>query len=433
MFCNQCEQAAHTSGCTTDPGVCAKSEDAQSLQETLLYGLKGIASYCHHARRLGRTCEEVNAFIEEGLFATMTNVNFNTESLLEMVFECGRRNLLAMELLDDAHVEAFGTPEPSTVAEGTREGPGILVTGHDLLDLKNLLDQCHGTEISLYTNGEMLAAHMYPTLRDHPNLVGHYGGAWQQQKVEFGRFSGPILATGSCIQVPRESYADRVYSTRCTSFPAGQPIHDDDFSKVISHATRCTPLGQSEIRESTVGFHHNVILERLTTIAAALTQGQMSRLFVIGGCDGAEPGRNYFSNYAQATPEDSLILTMGCGKYRIRNEDYGELLGLPRLLDMGQCNDALGAIKVAYALAEALACPVSDVPMTFVISWFDQKTFANLLTLLALGFRGVTLGPNAPAFMTPSLLNLLQQNHGLRLTGFNAEADLAMALGQQQT
>jgi hydroxylamine reductase len=428
MFCNQCEQTAHGSDCVLSPGVCGKNEDVQSLQETLLYGLKGMAAYAHHARRLGKSDERVSAFIEEALFATMTNVNFDLESLLEMVLECGRQNLRVMELLDEGHVAMFGDPAPATVREGSVAGPGILITGHDLLDLHNLLKQCEGTDVKVYTHGEMLPAHMYPKLREHPHLAGHYGGAWQRQRLEFDAFPGPTVATTNCVLIPRETYADRLFTTRCTAVPGGGRITNDDYSAVIAKAKACPPLPDKTRKQSTIGFHHSVILSLANVIVDAVKQGKIRRFFVIGGCDGADPGRNYFSEYAQATPPDSFVLTLGCGKFRIRDYDYGELLGLPRLLDMGQCNNAYGAIKVAVALAQAFNCSVNDLPLTLVVSWFEQKAVAVLLTLLALGVKGITIGPNPPGFVTANVFQILQQKFDLRLTGSDPKADLALAL-----
>ncbi len=430
MYCNQCEQTAHGTGCATSPGVCGKDQDVQSLQETLLYGLKGMASYAHHARRLGMVDEAVDAFTEEALFATVTNVNFDLESLLELVLECGRQNLRVMEMLDEGHVRRYGDPSPTTVQEGTAAGPGILVTGHDMLDLENLLRQCEGTDVRVYTHGEMLPAHMYPKLREHPNLAGHYGGAWQKQRREFDDFSGPILATTNCVLIPKPTYAGRLFTTRATAVPGGVRITDDDFSAVVAKARQCDPLPEAPGRQSTVGFHHSVILGMAPTIIEAVRSGKISRFFVIGGCDGAEVGRNYFSDYAQATPPDSFILTLGCGKYRIREYDYGELLGLPRLLDMGQCNNAYGAIKVATGLAEAFNCSVNDLPLTIVLSWFEQKAVAVLLTLLHLGVKGITIGPKPPAFLSPNVFKILQEKYDLRLTGADARADLEAAIAE---
>jgi hydroxylamine reductase len=302
------------------------------------------------------------------------------------------------------------------------------MTGHDMQDLHLLLKQCEGTGVQVYTHGEMLPAHMYPAFRDHPNLAGHFGGAWQKQRREFEAFPGPTVATTNCVLIPRESYADRLYTTRVTAVPGGNRICDDDYSAVIAKAKACDPLQESEAVMSHVGFHHNVILSLAETIVGAVKEGKISHFFVIGGCDGAEPGRNYFSEYAQATPADSFILTLGCGKFRIREHDYGELLGLPRLLDMGQCNNAYGAIKVAAALAGAFDCTVNDLPLTLVISWFEQKAVAVLLSLLALGVKGVSIGPNPPGFVTPNVFKVLQEKFDLRLTGADAKADLDVAM-----
>ena len=428
MNCNQCEQTFRQTACVTSPGTCGKDEDMHSLQELLIYGLKGMAAYAHHARRLGQSDAEVSAFMEEALFATMTNVNFDMDSLLELCLRCGQMNLKVMEMLDRGHVETFGQPAPATVKEGTQAGPGILVTGHDLLDLWDLLKQVEGTDIKVYTHGEMLPAHMYPKLHNHPNLAGHFGGAWQMQKREFDQFPGPVLATTNCVLIPPASYRDRLFTTRATAVPQGQRITHEDFSAVIEAARRCAPCVDQPKGESTVGFHHSVLLSHADTLVEAVKAGKISRFFVIGGCDGAAKGRNYFSDYAEATPDDSFILTLGCGKYRIRDQEYGEHLGFPRLLDMGQCNDAYGVIRVALALAEAFECEVNELPLSLVISWFEQKAVAVFLTLLSLNVKGITLGPNPPAFVSPNVFALLQERYDLKLTGSDPQGDAARAV-----
>ena len=429
MFCNQCEQFAR--GCaTTGPGVCGKDPDIQSLQEIILFGLKGMAAYAHHARRLGMVDENVNAFIEEALFTTLTNVNFDSGALFQYAMDLGKMNLRVMQMLDEGHVRRFGKPSPTEVAEGTQAGPGILITGHDLVDLDDLLSQCKGTDVKVYTHGEMLPAHMYPNLRNHPNLAGHFGGAWQNQRREFAAFSGPVLATTNCIVIPPQTYADRLFTTRATAAPGATRIMNNDFSAVIAQAKACRPLEASPIKKSTVGFHHSAILALAPTIVDAVKAGKISRFFVIGGCDGAESGRNYFTEYAKLTPPDSFILTLGCGKYRIRDHEYGTHLGLPRLLDMGQCNDAYGAIQVAMALASAFNCGVNDLPLTLVVSWFEQKAVAVLLTLLALGVKKIAIGPNPPAFITPGVFKIPQDKFDLRLTGDDPAKDLAAAMGK---
>ncbi len=414
MFCNQCEQTTGGTGCT-EIGTCGKDPDIQSLQETLLYGVKGMAAYAHHARRLGKVDEEVDAFVEEALFATMTNVNFDFDSLLEMVLECGRMNLRVMEMLDAGHTERFGVPKPSTVYEGTKAGPGILVTGHDLLDLSELLEQTTSAGVNVYTHGEMLPAHSYPNLRAHEHLAGHFGTAWQNQNLEFTQFSGPIVATTNCVLIPWDTYKDRLYTTRITAVPGGTRLRTNDFSPVIEQAKACPPLPDKQVGESTIGFHHSVILGLADKIVEAVKSGTVKHFYVIGGCDGEGAGRNYFTQFAQSTPQESIILTLGCGKYRIRGVDYGEVAGLPRLLDMGQCNDAFGAIQVALGLARAFDCGVNELPLTLVISWFEQKSVAVLLTLLHLGIKGIRIGPVAPAFITPKVFEVLQEKFDLKL------------------
>lgn len=432
LHCDQCEQTAHGSVCEINsmPGVCGKDVDVESLQQTLLYGLKGMAAYAHHARRLGKSDEKVSEFIEEALFATMTNVNFDVPTLLAMVLKCGEMNLRVMQMLDEGHCERFGQPEPVEIEEGLNAEQGILITGHDMQDLDDLLNACEGTDIKVYTHGEMLPAHMYPKFRNHPNMGGHYGGAWQKQKREFPGFAGPIVVTTNCVQIPLEAYADRIFCLRATAVPAGHHLEEgDDLSIVVEKAKQCDLLTPTEKQRSMVGFHRTVILSKADVIVDAVKQGKISRFFLIGGCDGAEPGRNYYSDYAAACPSDSFILTLGCGKYRIRGGSYGEHLGLPRLLDMGQCNDAYGAIAVASALAEAFECSVNELPLTIVLSWFEQKAVAVLLTLLHLGVKGITVGPNLPGFFSPNVLKLLQDQFELRVPGQDPKADVAAAMG----
>jgi len=436
MFCDQCEQTFRGVACT-EKGVCGKDADMESLQKILLYGLKGMASYKHHARRLGAQDEEIESFIEEALFATVTNVNFDMESLLELVLECGRINLKTMKLLNDAHVEQLGQPGPVEVKEGIQEGPGILITGHDMVDLLDLLQQTEGTGIKVYTHGEMLPAHMYPELKKYPHLAGNYGGAWQKQRDEFEAFGGAILASTNCVLIPFESntYLDRFFTTRVTAVPGATRLKTSDFSAVIERAKQIGNLKPTEIKTSTIGFHYTALLGMADKIVESVKAGDIRHFYVIGGCDGAEPGRNYFSEFAQATPQDSLILTLGCGKYRIRDFDYGTIdiggVEVPRLLDMGQCNDSFGAIQVALALAEAFDCGVNDLPLTLEISWFEQKAVAVLLSLLHLGVKGIRLGPTLPAFVTPNVLKLLVEEYDLGPIGSDPEADVAKSLGEE--
>jgi hydroxylamine reductase len=396
MFCDQCEQTYHGTGCV-DRGVCGKSPDVESVQKLLLYGLKGMAAYKSHARRLGKTDPELDAFIEKALYATMTNVNFDLEALLEMTLECGAMNLRAMQLLNDGHVETLGKPEPNEVLEGIQEGPGILVTGHDLLDMKNLLEQTAGRGVNVYTHGEMLPAHMYTGLKQYRHLVGHYGGAWQKQRGEFETFRGPILATTNCVLIPSDSntYLDRLFTVGATAVPGARRIMEGDFSPLIQRALEIGSLTPTAIKKSTTGFHYTAILAAAEQIVSAVKAGQINQFFLVGGCDGGEPGRNYFTEFAQSAPKDSIILTLGCGKYRIRDHEYGTVAGLPRFLDMGQCNDAFGAIQVAVALAEAFG-----------------------------GVKGIRLGPNMPAFITPGVFAILKEKFDIRPAAGNGRADV---------
>jgi hydroxylamine reductase len=349
------------------------------------------------------------------------------DSLLELVLQCGEMNLRTMQLLNDGHVDTFGKPSPVDIQEGIQDGPGILITGHDMVDLLDLLEQTKGTRIKVYTHGEMIPAHMYPKLREYPHLAGHYGGAWQKQRMEFEAFGGPILATTNCVLIPNpaiNTYLDRLYTTRVTAVPGAKRITTNDFSEVIKRALEIGPLTPTELVTRTVGFHYSVILDLADKIIDAVKSGTIKRFFVIGGCDGADPGRNYFRDFAYNAPEETIILTMGCGKYRIREHEYGTVAGLPRLLDMGQCNDSYGAIQVALALAKAFECGVNDLPLTLLISWFEQKAVAVLLTLLHLGVKGIRLGPTLPAFVSPNVLALLQEKFDLQPIGKDAMADL---------
>jgi hydroxylamine reductase len=415
MNCNQCEQTFQGTGCVSSPGVCGKDDDIQGLQELLLYGVKGMAAYSRHARQMGYKDDSVAEFIESAMYSTMTNVNFDFDSTLQMVLKCGEMNLKVMEMLNKAHVETFGTPEPTKVYEGTKAGPGILVTGHDLKFLSDLLEQTAGTGVNVYTHGEMLPAHGYPKLKKHKHLVGHFGDAWQKQKKEFVDFTGPILATTNCILIPKEEYKDRLFTVDVVGVPGGTAIKNNDYSALIKKAKTCKPLVDHHEKTTEVGHHFTQILGLAGKLIPLIEAGKIKRVFVIGGCDGAEPGRNYYSTFAAQAPQESLILTLGCGKYRIRSHDYGQVEGIPRLLDLGQCNDAYGAIQLAVALAGAFKCGVNDLPLTLVISWFEQKAVAVLLTLLHLGVKGIRIGPKPPAFITPKLLGILQKNYDLRL------------------
>jgi len=423
MFCYQCEQTAGGTGCTKG-GVCGKNEDIQSLQDILLYGLKGMAAYAYHAGELGAKDDLVDAFMHEALFKTVTNVSFDLGQHIDMVLKCGMMNLRAMELLDKAHTGKFGNPIPTEVETGTRKGPGILVTGHDLLDLYELLKQTEGTGINVYTHSEMLPAHAYPVLRKFKHLVGNYGGAWQEQKKEFKEFTGAILATTNCVLIPPENtYIDRLFTIGVTGVPGAAHLNTRDFSAVIQKAKSLPQLPEAPGKKIMTGFHHTAILGIADKVVAAVKAGKIKRFFLIGGCDGAKPGRNYYTELAERVPKDCVILTLACGKYRFNKLDFGNIDGIPRLLDIGQCNNAYSAIQVALALSKAFNCPVNSLPLSIVLSWFEQKAVAILLTLLTLDIKGIRVGPTPPAFITPNVLKVLQDKFDLKLIT-NAEADM---------
>jgi hydroxylamine reductase len=415
MFCNQCEQTAAGTGCTIS-GVCGKNEDIQSLQNILLYGLKGIAAYAYHARELGAKDEIVDGFMHEALFKTVTNVSFDLNDHLQMVLKCGEMNLRTMELLDKAHTARFGNPVPTAVETGTKAGPGILVTGHDLLDLYELLKQTEGTGINIYTHSEMLPAHGYPELKKFKHLVGNYGGAWQEQKKEFNAFSGVILATTNCVLIPPDnSYLDRLFTIGITGVPGAKHLEKRNFKELIEKAKSLPPLPEAPGKKILTGFHHSAILGLADKIVGLVKAGKIKRFFLIGGCDGAKPGRNYYTEFAERVPKDCVVLTLACGKYRFNKLDFGEIEGVPRLIDIGQCNNAYSAIQVALALAKVFNCSVNELPLTLVLSWFEQKAVAILLTLLYLGIKGIRIGPTPPAFITANVFKVLQDNYGLKL------------------
>ncbi|MDD5128824.1 MAG: hydroxylamine reductase [Candidatus Omnitrophica bacterium] len=427
MFCYQCEQTAGGTGCTRI-GVCGKNEDIQSLQDTLLYGLKGIAAYAYHARQLGSHDEEIDAFMHEALFKTVTNVSFDLNQYLELVLRCGAVNLKTMEMLDRAHTQRFGNPVPVAVETGTKAGPGILVTGHDLLDLYELLKQTEGSGINIYTHGEMLPAHGYPELKKFKHLVGNFGGAWQEQKKEFNVFSGALLANTNCILIPPDNtYLDRLFTIGITGVPGARHIQDRNFKALIEKAKSLPSLPESPAKKIWTGFGHAAILGLADKIVNLVKTGKIKHFFLIGGCDGAKPGRNYYTEFAEQVPKDCLILTLACGKYRFNKLDFGEIEGVPRLIDVGQCNNAYSAIQVALVLAKAFNCTINQLPLTLVLSWFEQKAVAILLTLLYLNIKGIYIGPTPPAFISKNIFAALQEKFDLRLIS-TPDEDLKMVL-----
>jgi hydroxylamine reductase len=398
-------------------------EDVTGLQELLIYGLKGTAAYAHHARTLGQEDPAVYDFFLEALNVLAENVT-DIETLLGYCLRCGEVNLRVMELLDTANTGAYGHPVPTPVRVTPIKGKAILVSGHDLKDLDALLQQTAGKGINIYTHGEMLPCHGYPELKKHPHLVGNYGGAWQDQAKEFAAFPGSILMTTNCIQKPAESYEARIFTCGLVAWPGVTHLADRDFSAVIDAALAAPGFAADEPEQTiTVGFGHNAVLGVADTVIDAVKAGAIKHFFLIGGCDGAKSGRNYFTEFAQATPADTIILTLACGKYRFNKLDFGTIGGLPRLLDVGQCNDAYSAIKIAAALADAFDTDVNGLPLSMIISWYEQKAVCILLTLLHLGIKNIRLGPTLPAFVTPAVLKVLVDNFAIAPTG-EAQADL---------
>jgi hydroxylamine reductase len=429
-----------------------RSPDLQSLKDTLLYGAKGMAAYAHHAWVLDARDAAVNAFLYKALATLVQDEPADSDAaagsdrlaaLLGLVLELGQVNLKCMEMLDRANTTAFGHPEPTRVPVTVKRGHFIVVSGHDLADLGQLLQQTAGKGINVYTHGEMLPANSYPGLKKYPHLRGNYGGAWQVQQREFGDLDaaglaagpglpGAILMTTNCILEPRPSYADRIFTTGAVGWPDVPHISArngiKDFSPVIELALA---LGgwQADEPEQTIsaGFGHNALLSNAGAIVEAVKSGQIKHFFLVGGCDGAKTGRNYYTRFAELTPPDSIMLTLACGKYRFNKQDFGTVAGFPRLLDVGQCNDAYSAIRVAAALAEAFNCGLNDLPLSMVVSWFEQKAVCILLTLLSLGVKNIYLGPTLPAFLSPNVLKLLVEQYDLHPIS-TPEADLAAML-----
>lgn len=387
--------------------------DISALKELLTYGVKGIAAYADHARILGKTDESITHFLYEALAATR-NAALGVNDLVTLVLKCGEVNLKTMELLDAANTGAYGHPVPTAVPLGAKKGKAILVSGHDLKDLDDLLQQTAGKGINVYTHGEMLPCHGYPELKKHPHFYGHYGTAWQNQKKEFDAFPGAILMTTNCIQKPAESYKDNIFTTGLVGWPGVTHIADKNFAPVIDKALAMPGFPEDTPGKSImVGFARNAVLEVADKVIEAVKSKAIRHFFLVAGCDGAKPGRNYYTEFVEKVPPDCVVLTLACGKFRFFDKDLGDIGGIPRLLDIGQCNDAYSAIAIAGALANAFGCEVNDLPLSMILSWYEQKAVAILLTLLHLGIKDIRLGPSLPAFVTPNILNVLVQNFNI--------------------
>jgi hydroxylamine reductase len=413
-------------GVKSDPTV---DPDILSLRELIIYGIKGVAAYADHARILGQEDEAVYNFIYEGMAATLDS-SLGADELVGLAMKCGEINLRTMELLDAANTGTYGHPVPTRVPLGAKKGKAILVSGHDLKDLEQILKQSQGKGINVYTHGEMLPCHGYPELKKYEHFYGHYGTAWQNQIREFGEFPGAILMTTNCIQKPKEVYQDNIFTTGLVGWPGVTHIADKDFSPVIDKALEMPGFAEDTDKGAvTVGFGHNAVLGVADKVIAAVKDKAIRHFFLVAGCDGAKPGRNYYTEFVEKLPADTVVLTLACGKFRFFDKDLGDIGGIPRLLDVGQCNDAYSAIKIASALAEAFNCGVNDLPLSMVLSWYEQKACAILLTLLYLGIKDIRLGPSLPAFVSDNVLGVLVDKFNIMPIS-TPDEDIAAILGE---
>lgn len=407
--------------------------DIRSVRETIKYGLKGISAYAHQARFMKHNSDEVDNFYFKALTALADN-SLTLDDLIKLLVETGQISVKIMELLDTANNSLYSSPTPTKVNVNIKKGPFIIVSGHDLKDLEMLLKQTEGKGINIYTHGEMLPSHGYPELNKYPHLVGNFGSAWQNQQKEFDNIPGCVLMTTNCLMKPKDSYKDRLFTTSVVGFDGVKHIEKDengnkDFSEIINKALELGGFKEDEeVKEILVGFGHKATLSHADTIINAVKDGKVKHFFLIGGCDGAKPGRNYYTEFAEKVPNDCIILTLACGKYRFNKLEFGEVAGLPRLLDVGQCNDAYSAVRIALALADAFNCSVNDLPLSIILSWYEQKAVADLLALLSLGVKGMYIGPSLPAFLTPNVLKFLIDNFDVKPIS-TPDEDLKQILG----
>ncbi|SNS40101.1 hydroxylamine reductase [Anaerovirgula multivorans] len=428
MFCYQCEQTPE-GGCTKF-GVCGKNPDIASLQDIIIFGLKGVAAYATHARELGMVDPKVDAIAHEALYTTLTNSNFNLNEHISMAMKVGQATVKVMDLLDRAHTSRLGVPQPVKVSQDKVEGHAILVTGHNLYALEELLKQTEGKGINVYTHSEMLPAHGYPELKKYSHLKGNVGKAWYDQRKLFEEFPGAILGTTNCLMPIKGSYSDRFWTYGTCGLEGTEKIVNDDFTAIIEKALSLPKANIKSDKVLTTGFHHNTVLSIAPEIIDAVKSGKIKRFFVIAGCDAPTKGRDYYRELADTLPKECIILTTSCGKFRFNDIDFGTVPGteIPRYIDLGQCNNSGSAVKIAIALAEAFDCTVNDLPLTIVLSWFEQKAVAILLGLFSLGVKNIYIGPSAPAFVTPGVLKVLQDTFNLQLISGDAKTDLQKML-----
>ncbi|UPM55871.1 hydroxylamine reductase [Gottfriedia acidiceleris] len=427
MFCNQCEQTP-VGGCKI-VGVCGKDETIASLQDTMIYGLKGIAAYRTHAAQLGYTDPFVDQVTHEALYMTLTNSNFNIQEHIDMAMKVGEAAIRVMELLDHAHIKHFGIPEPVQVSSNKIEGKCIVVTGHNLFALEELLKQTEGKGIHIYTHSEMLPAHGYPALKKYSHLKGNIGKAWFDQRRLFEKFPGAILATTNCVMPIKGSYADRFFSYQVAGLEGVTKIIEEDFSPLIQRALELPAANIESEEVMTTGYHHETVLSIAPEIVEAVKNGKIQRFFVVAGCDAPGKGGEYYRELVTSLPNDTVVLTTSCGKFRFNDVEYGTVIGtnIPRFIDLGQCNNSISTIKIATALAKSFNCSVNELPVSIILSWFEQKAVAILLGLFSLGIQDIRIGPKAPDFINAGVLNVLVDTFGLKLIT-NAHSDLKAIL-----
>ena len=428
MFCYQCSQTARGTGCTVK-GVCGKDATLARLMDNLLISSKGMAAYLYHARELGYTDTQIDAFLERAFYATFTQVNYDPEDLIKLALEGGEMNIRTMKLLKKAHNETYGEPEPTKVETGTVKGRGIIVTGHGLKALEELLKQTEGSGINIYTHSELLPAHGYPGLKRYKHLVGNLGKSWQDQKKLFSQYPAAILGTSNCVLLPREEYRERMFTTGPARLPGVPHITGYDYAPVIEKAKLLPELDEKQGEVTlTTGFSKSIVLSLTDKIKQLVESGKIRHFFLVGGCDSPLKKGEYYREFVQKLPPDTVVLTLACGKFRINDLPLGNIEGIPRLIDLGQCNDSIVAIEIAQALAKLFGVGINELPLTLVLTWMEQKAAAILWSLLALGIKGIYLGPILPAWVNDDILNILRENYDLRLIS-EPEADIKQILG----
>ncbi|MCL2687156.1 MAG: hydroxylamine reductase [Methanobrevibacter sp.] len=427
MFCYQCSQTAKGTGCTVR-GVCGKEPTVARLQDNLIYAIKGISAYNYQANKLGARNPEVDEFLSKGVYSTLTQVNYDIGDLINLGLEAGEANIKVMKMLKDAHISNYGEPVPAVVEVGAKKGPGIIVTGHDLKALEELLKQTEGKGINVYTHSEMLPAHGYPELKKYEHLAGQLGGPWFDQKKIFSKYNAAVLATSNCVLLPKDEYADRIFTSGVAKLPEIMQIQDYDFTPVINKALELGDLEEEEKTTVTTGFGLSTILSLADKIKELVVGGKIKRFFLVGGCDSPLPQTKYYREFVEKLPKDTIVLTLACGKYRFNDLDLGDIEGVPRLIDIGQCNDAIVAIDLAIALCDLFSLELNDLPLTIVLSWMEQKAAAILWSLFYLNKQDMLIGPILPAWANDTIVNFLVENYNLTPLG-DPEEDIKRILG----